>query len=117
MPHYSRLALPARVISEQAAQVEGFDVVRPEALLILKQGAEEDRAHSVKGQKDRIDILTLLCHAPINFNTYRKMLEQHGLQRYRQRLKAIVMAFRDFKHLNTNPHEYAKIKRRLLKEI
>ena len=39
---------------------DGFVVIIPEALLILKLGAEKQRHETIKGFKDRIDILSLL---------------------------------------------------------
>lgn len=117
LPYYSRLALPLKDVLENATKVEGFEVVRPEVLLILKQGAELDRKESIKGQKDRIDIMTLLCYADVDFEKYRSLLEKNRLGHYRQRLKEIITAFREIKHLNLNAKDYAKIKKELLKKV
>lgn len=117
VPYYSTIALPIEDIATETARVEGFEVVLPEILLILKQGAEENRKESIKGQKDRIDIMTLLCHAKIDFNKYRALLEKYRLTRYRQRLKEIVQTFRDLRHIAINEKDYAQIKRQLLGRI
>lgn len=117
MIYYSKLALPIEFIMKNITKINGFDVVKPEILLILKQGAELDRASSIKGQKDRIDIMTLLCYSNVDPKIYRRILEENHLIKYRQRLKQIIQAFRDLKHLNINANDYAKIKKRLLKEV
>lgn len=117
LPHYSRLALPIEDLAGETAKIEGFEVVLPEILLILKQGAELDRKDSVKGQKDRIDIMTILCYAKIDFNKYRELLAKNNLEKYRPRLKEIITTFRDIKHLNMNLKEFAKIKKDLMKNI
>src|SRR3989338_4891737 len=117
IPYYSRLALPVVEISKQTSKVESFEVVLPEILLILKQGAELNRKDSIKGQKDRIDIMTLLCYAKIDFKSYNNIIEQHKLVNYRQRLRQIITTFKDLKHLNTNANDYAKIKRQLLEKL
>ncbi|MDP3764959.1 MAG: hypothetical protein Q8R04_00450 [Nanoarchaeota archaeon] len=114
VPYYSRLALPIENISKKTAKIESFEVVLPEVLLALKQGAEINRKESIKGQKDRIDIMTLLCFAEVDFKKYNELLKKYNLLDYRQRLKQIILSFKDVKHLNLNLNEYAKIKKRLL---
>lgn len=117
LPYYSKIALPLEDISGETAKIEGFEVVLPEILLILKQGAEYDRKDSIKGQKDRIDIMTILCYAKIDFNKYRKLLVKYKLDKYRYRLKEIITTFKDIKHLNLNLVEFTKLKKNLLEEI
>ncbi len=117
LPYYSKLALPVDFIVKNTTKIENFEVVLPEILLILKQGAELDRKDSVKGQKDRIDVMTLLCYSNINFNVYKSILEEHKLLHYRERLKQIVQTFRDINMLNLNVKDYSAIKRDLLKKI
>ena len=115
--YYSKLTLDIGFIANHTTKVEGFEVVLPEILLILKQGAELDRKDSIKGQKDRIDIMTLLCYSKIDFKSYNNIIEQHKLANYRQRLRQIITTFKDLKHLNTNANDYAKIKRQLLEKL
>lgn len=117
LPYYSRLALPLKDVLDNITRIEGFEVVRPEVLLILKQGAELDRKESVKGQKDRIDIMALLCSADMDFEKYRSLLEKNKLNQHRQRLKEIIITFKDIKYLNLNAKDYAKIKKELLKKM
>ncbi len=115
VPYYSRLAISLEDV--ETSKVEGFEVVTPEILLILKQGAEFDRSESVKGQKDRIDIMTLLCYSGVNFKKYNELLEKNKLKGYRQRLKEIITNFKDLKHLNLNVKDYSKKKKELFKMI
>ncbi|MBS3128205.1 hypothetical protein J4410_03610 [Candidatus Woesearchaeota archaeon] len=117
VPYYSQLTLPIEIIAKQTSFVEGFEVIKPEVLLILKQGAEQDRSYSVKGQKDRIDIMTLLCFTEIDFAWYRQLLKTHHLEPYRLKLKNIIQTFKDLKYLEMNAQKYAKIKKDLLKKI
>lgn len=117
IPYYSKLTLDIGFIANHTTKVEGFEVVLPEILLILKQGAELDRKDSIKGQKDRIDIMTLLCYSKIDFKSYNNIIEQHKLANYRQRLRQIITTFKDLKHLNTNANDYTKVKRQLLEKL
>ena len=62
VPYYSKLAIPVEEI--KSAKIEGFDVAKPEFLLILKQGAEIERNESQKGERLLIlhkVIFTYLC--------------------------------------------------------
>ncbi len=117
VPFYSLLALPIEEIIVDVKRVESFEVASPEVLLILKQGAEEDRKDSIKGQKDRIDILTLLCFTEIDFKKYYDLLKRNNLLHFRQRLKEIVNSFKEIKYLRMNVNDYAKIKKELLYRI
>ncbi len=115
--NYSKLALQVNVLLENTTFIEGFEVVKPEILLILKQGAELDRKNSVKGLKDRIDIMTLLCYTKIDFKVYVDIIERNNLLSYKKRLIEIIKSFDDVKHLNINLNEYSKLKKNILKNI
>jgi len=117
VPYYSQIALPVEDIAQKTSMIEGFEVITSETLLILKQGAEIARRGSVKGLKDRIDIMTLLCYAGVDFVRYRELLEKYNLGDYRERLKKVINVFKDIKYLNLNVKGYAKLKRELLKKI
>ncbi len=116
-PYYSKLTIPLEDVLHETKNVLGFEVVSPEILLILKQGAELDRRDSVKGQKDRIDIVTLLCYAELNFDKYLGLLKRYKLEYFFRRLKEIIKTFKDIKHLNLNDKEYSRIKNKILKEL
>src|SRR3989344_944923 len=81
LSHFSKLAIPPEEIKNYVSRVEGFNVASKEALLILKQGAELDRENSVKGEKDRIDIISLLLSG-IDFKKYKEILKKYHLGGY-----------------------------------
>lgn len=61
VPHYSDLVIPPEDILEKyTTNVQGFNVPIPEVLLILKQQAGIQRNGTIKGLKDKVDILSLL---------------------------------------------------------
>jgi hypothetical protein len=66
--HYSQLTVQIEEI--EVTKIEGFDVAKLEFLLALKQGAEFERKESVKGEKDRIDIMGMLLKCDIDFKKY-----------------------------------------------
>src|SRR3989338_9340628 len=116
VPYFSKLPIPVEDIPLYATKVEGIPVVIPEALIILKQGAEIDRRDSVKGQKDRLDIMALLCYAPIDFKTYYQLLKKYKLP-YDKRLHDIVQSFSEYRYLNLTPRLLKIKKEEIVKKM
>jgi hypothetical protein len=116
VPYFSNLGIPVEDVAANIRVLEGFKVPTPEVLLILKQAAEVERAGSVKGLKDRIDILALLIYSEIDFNTYLSLVKKYSLYSYRERLKNLVeTADREFKELGiTNPRQIRQFRKKLL---
>lgn len=115
--HYSKLAIPVEDIHLYKESIEGFYVASPEVLLILKQGAEIDRGNSIKGEKDRIDIISMLFFSRIELNKYREILKKYGLENYIERLISLIRNFREYDKLDLNPREFKLNKERVLKEL
>ncbi len=116
VPYFSNLGIPVEDVAASIRVLEGFKVPTPEVLLILKQAAEVERAGSVKGLKDRIDILALLIYSEIDFNAYLSLVNKYSLSSYRERLKNLVeTADREFKELGlTNPRQIRQLRKKLL---
>ena len=117
VPYFSQLPIPIEGIKQYSTKLEGLNVVKPEILLILKQGAELDRENSVKGEKDRIDIMALIFFTNIDFKLYLKLLKKYKLENYFIRLKKIITNFKDYDYLNLNPREFKLKKKEVLKKL
>lgn len=92
--HFSELTIPPEDLLEHfRAKVGGFDVPVPEALLVLKQGAEIQRRGSIKGEKDAIDICTLLLRTQFDVEEYLRILKEYGLDDYRDELINVIRYF------------------------
>lgn len=119
VPFYSKFAVPIEAIKENTTRIEGFKVPKPEILLILKQQAELARKDSIKGQKDRVDILNLLINSEINLKNYLATAEKHGIENYARRLKEIVRSAKsEFRYLGVEDARKIKLlKERILKGI
>lgn len=117
IPFYSELALPINILKKKISTIQGFKVVNPEFLLILKQKVELERSHSEKGEKDRIDILSLVLNIDINFKEYYKLLKENNLISYSERLIKIIKNFKDYNYFNLNPREYKLKKEKIIKNI
>lgn len=119
VPYFSELPVPVEDLGEHTERIEGIEVLSPEALLVLKQGAEEDRSHSVKGQKDRTDILNLFVNGDVDLRRYNKILGRYGLERYRGRLLSTVRnAKKEFEYLGVdNPRKIKLLKNGIVEKL
>jgi len=94
VPHYSDLGLPVKYLMERTRMLEGFRVPEPELLLILKQRAAEGREGSLKGEKDRIDIVALLASGAVSLRRYAEVCDERGLHDLKDRLRSLVAGSR-----------------------
>ncbi len=115
--HFSRLAIPVEDIKRYTVKIEGFEVACPELLLIMKQSAYKDRENSVKGEKDKIDINSLIFFSNIDFVKYEEILKNYGLESYFSELILVIKSFKDYEKLNLNPREFKIRKSRILSNI
>jgi hypothetical protein len=76
VPYYSKFAIPVEEILKNTIRVESFKIPRPEILLILKQQAELERKNSVKGQKDRVDIICLAKIGEFDWKYYKRLVKK-----------------------------------------
>ena len=112
--YFSRLTIPVEDLKRYSSKTEGFNVASPEALLILKQGAEIERRNSIKGEKDKIDILSLLFFSDIDLKKYKIILEKYSLKNYITELVSILKNFKDYNVLSLTPREFKTKKEKLL---
>lgn len=117
VPYFSKLALPVEDLGKYTGKIEGFTALKPEALLILKQGAEIERRESVKGAKDQIDIMGLLVYTDFNAKFYFEILKKYKLENYFQSLKKIISNFKDYEYLNLDPREFKKRKIEVVEKL
>jgi hypothetical protein len=121
-PHYCPLLIPCKdVFSEKWFQtMEGFKVIFPEPLLVLKLNAEENRKQTIKGFKDRVDVLSLLYK--LNFNkTLLSRLEMKYKLKFKERIKEIIKeSNKEYSYFfpeSDNLRELRKLKNELLKKL
>lgn len=117
LEHFSKLTIPSEDIKNYSVEIQGFKVVCPEALLILKQGAHNDRKNSVKGEKDLLDIISILFFSEIDFTKYAQILRKYGLQKYQPELRSLIKNFKDYDKLNLIPAEFKRIKNKIIEKL
>jgi hypothetical protein len=119
VPYYSEFAIPVEEILKNTIKVETFKIPRPEILLILKQQAELERKNTVKGQKDRVDIICLAKSGKLDWKYYKRLVKKFGLKEYEDELKKIIRSAKtEFEYIGiANLREIKKIKERVLNEL
>lgn len=117
LSHFSKLAIPPEDIKKYSATIENFKIATPEALLVLKQSAELERMDSVKGEKDRMDIISLLFFSDINLKEYKLILKKYSLINYLNRIIFLLKDFREYNLLNLTPREFKIKKEKILKKL
>jgi hypothetical protein len=116
LPHYSKLAVPPEDIQKATTVIDGFRVPALEMLLAMKQLAELERRASVKGMKDRVDILSILLCGGVDTGKYARLLQKYRLD-YLDRLRTIVVEANDeFDYLGFKDLREVKKKRKALLE-
>lgn len=113
LPHYSDLGLPVEEIGKNATTREGFIVPKIETLLILKQFVFIQRRGAPKGEKDRLDILSLLKLNEIGWNLYQKLLEKYKLKEFKEKLINLLRETKDAPELGLNEYAMAKLRKEI----
>ncbi len=120
LPYFSRLALPlSDIIESYSTLVENIKVPIPEALLSLKLGAFSNRYNSIKGDKDRLDLVGLLSVVDIDMSILRNIFIKYNLRNYPLLLKNALSGI-DYKllpYIKQNENTFSKLKRDLINRI
>jgi hypothetical protein len=117
LPYFSDLGIPVEEISNFIQNVQNFVVVKPEILIILKQKVYQERAGSIKGEKDKIDIVSLLTLPEFDFNFYLSALKKYKLETFRDALIILLKNIRQLPELNLNEHRFAKFRESIFKKL
>ena len=117
LEYYSELAIPVEDIKNYTLKIGGFDVACPELLLILKQKAYSNRKNYIKGEKDGIDIISLLFFCEIDFKRYYEILKKYKIEDYLRELKTLLFNFKEYSMLGLSPREFKLKKGKLLSEM
>ena len=116
LEYYSKLAIPVEEIKNYTIDIEGFKIASPELLLILKQKAYFERKDSIKGEKDKIDIISLVF-SKIDFKRYYEILKKYKIENYFRELKETIFNFKDYNALGISPREFKLKKGKILSEM
>jgi hypothetical protein len=115
--YYSELELPVESIKKYTLSFEGFKIPCQEAMVILKQGAYKNRKDSIKGQKDEIDIVSLVFFSDFNSKNYMAILKENKKEFFYSELIHMIKNFKDYNRLNLNPRAFKIRKNKILENL
>ncbi len=111
LPHYSMIGIPVETLLAHTVLVEGFRVLSPEYLIVLKLATLSERGRTPKGRKDFLDIISLLLALPPEAGKAARALVQHhhlgGSTALFHTLPGETTAIPE---LSLNPHQVKKLK-------
>ncbi len=105
LPHYSQIGLPVEEIVAKTQTIATFTLPTIETLLAMKLFVYNQRLLSAKGQKDRLDILSLL----LAFPTQNLPVSDD--------LVAIIKETVKIPELGVNEHLWSKKKKEFLRQL
>lgn len=114
LPYFSDPGLPPENILQYTIKKEGFSIPIPEILLILKQAAYAERQFSVKGEKDKIDLISLISLSDFDFKKYQEVLKEFQKEHLIEQLKELLASTSDVNELDLNRYKFAKLKKKVL---
>lgn len=117
LPHYSKLGIPVEQIMKQSRLLDGFSVVDPNILFTLKMITLRERGRTPKGRKDFLDILALAKSEVCNYKEISGYLVLHRQEGAYTSLKTFLDETTRIPELNLTTHNYAKLKKILLKSM
>lgn len=117
LPFYSNLGVPVEEIIKETTKVETFSLPKPEMLLILKQFTYQERKLSAKGQKDLLDIISLLSKTAIDWNHYKSLQSKFKMEYYSTKLKEVLDMNTHLPQLGLNQHAYSRMKKEVIANL
>lgn len=116
LPFYSDLGIPIDKIIKETVIINGFRLPKKEILLITKIQAYKNRQTSIKGQKDLIDIISLVLSDDFNFQDLVQFLGKNKTETLKL-LKSLIEETKEVGELGLNQHVFAKTKKKILEKI
>jgi hypothetical protein len=117
LSYYSWLGLPVEKIVSFTEKIETYTIIKKEILLFTKLAAYFERRASVKGQKDKIDIISLVLLPDFDFNIFKNFLSNNKKLQYIEILRNLIVETMEVTELRLNKHFFAKKKKELLAKI
>ena len=117
LPFFSDLKFPIEEIKNYLQSIEGFKTPIPEILLILKVKTYFERKGTAKGNKDLIDIFSLLKEGKIDWQSYKELIEKYNLKEANEELKNLIFSQKAIPELGLLNHRIAKLKRETLENL
>jgi len=113
-PHYSQIGIPVEILLSHSQIVDGFRVVLPEYLILLKIFTLSERGRSPKGRKDLLDLLSLyLALGDKLFLASIKLCKNYHFDSSLRFFVQLLSENTQILELSQNTHKYSQIKKSL----
>lgn len=117
LPFYSNLGVPVEKIIKEVEIIDSFKLLKKEVLLITKIEAYKNRESSIKGQKDLIDIISLILLESFSFQDFVSFIKKNKTLELFQVLKKLLEEIKEINELGLNQHLFAKKKKEILEKL
>lgn len=117
IPHFSEIGLDINEIIKNPQSLEGFKVPEKEKMLALKLFAYKNRKGSLKGEKDKIDIISIIYFTDVDWNKFAKILKENNFDDLKSELKELLKNMFEVKELDLNKKQFADFKKRIIIEF
>ena len=116
LPHYSEIGFPLEKLKDNIQNIEGFKTPKIEILLFLKLFAFSERKNSIKGEKDKVDIISLPDSVEIDWGKFTRLCQKYNKNLIGS-LKEILRDTRRVKELGIGDQRMLKLRKSVLKEL
>ncbi len=117
VPRYSKIGFPLEKLENDYIQnIEGFKVPTAEVILLMKLFVFEQRKNSLKGEKDKIDIISLLESLEINWKQFKNLTMMYVPSAI-DILQKVLKTTKAAPELELGQHKLSKLKRQTLEEL
>jgi hypothetical protein len=116
LPHYSKIGFPLEKLGDYVQNIEGFKVPKVEVLFLMKLFVFNQRRNSIKGEKDKADIISLLDIVEINWREFKKLAQKHNPLLLNV-LKDMLQNTLKVPELRISVQKMSKLRKKILKEL
>lgn len=117
LPHYSELGIPVEDLQKQTENIEGFQVLSPAYLSVLKIYTLSIRGRSPKGRKDFLDIISLIVAQKDILSKAKGIIKQYAMQDQLKTFLEFLKENTQIVELNLSSHHFAKFKKEIIEAL
>jgi hypothetical protein len=117
VPYFSNPGLPAEQVIPHTVERGGFTIPEIEILLFLKLNAHWERRHAIKGEKDKLDVLSLLQRPELDVTKLTNLFDTYQRTDLLNLLIQIVKTTREAPELDLNAAKMARFRKALFSKL
>ncbi|EKD99370.1 MAG: hypothetical protein ACD_22C00282G0002 [uncultured bacterium] len=117
LPHFSEIGIPVEVLLQQPNSIEGFTLLQPDYLLTLKIYTLGQRGRTAKGQKDFLDIISLVQSGICNLQKVKNLLAEYRMNFGLSMFTNLLKETSEIPELDINTHQLSKTRKSLLLDL